>query len=326
MIKKNLLLFFLLGISQAAYAIFFVDVMPDFQARDGYHSGNKELQYYDRSLALQKGTSFVLNLKKESTPNCNEKDPQFNCRYKSGWIDTFGKWSTGSSSKGTIVIQASVNHKQGVDPQGLWPAIWLLPNSLPPLGMEKNAEYPWPLNGEIDIMEGRGSNLNEIASTIHFGTDGATKHAYNGSIFKSSNANISNQVQYALSWDFTNQSNKSEMLYWNVKISANKEWKELKRIDLSDLIESDKSIETCPKLGLNYPEKKHISLKQCLLNVFQAGQESGYYLIVNLAVGGYYDGNPDINTDLSDSSMTVYSAKYYPDMTDVQKIPSLDFQ
>lgn len=326
MIKKNLLLFFLLGMSKGAYAIFFVDVMQDFQARDGYHSGNKELQYYDRSLALQKGSSFVLNLKKEFTPNCNEKDPKFNCRYKSAWIDTFGKWSTGGSSKGTIVIQAAVNQKQSVDPKGLWPAIWLLPNSLPPLSMEKNAEYPWPLNGEIDIMEGRGSNLNEIASTVHFGIDAATKHSYNGSIFKSLNINISNSVQYALSWDFTKQSNNSEMIYWNVQTSASKGWKELKRIDLSDLIESDKIVETCPKLGLNYPEKARIPLKQCFLNAFQAGQESGYYLIVNLAVGGYYDGNPDINTDLSDSSMAVYSAKYYPNIIDVQQIPSEEAQ
>lgn len=324
MIKKNLFLFFCLGMSQSVYAIFSVDVMSNFQARDGYHSGNKELQIYDHSLVEQKGTSFVLNLKKEFTPNCNEKDPTFSCKYKSAWIDTFGKWSTGSSSKGTIVIQASVNQKKGVDPKGLWPAIWLLPNSLPPLDMEKNAEYAWPLNGEIDIMEGRGSDLNEIASTVHYGTDSATKHAYNGSIFKSLNTSISNQVQYAFSWDFTKQNSKSEVFYWNVKTSSNREWKELKRIDLSDLIENDKIIENCPKLGLNYPKKTNIPLKQCFQNIFQAGQESGYYLIVNLAIGGYYDGNPDVNTDLSGSNITVHSAKYYPDLIDIQKIPSIE--
>lgn len=44
---------------------------------------------------------------------------------------------------------------------GLWPAIWM---------MSKDEVYGgWPQSGEIDIMEARGQNLDEFASTIHYG-------------------------------------------------------------------------------------------------------------------------------------------------------------
>lgn len=54
----------------------------------------------------------------------------------------------------------------------LWPAIWMLP---------VNATYgPWPLSGEIDIMESRGNNHtypqggnNIVSSALHWGPDPA---------------------------------------------------------------------------------------------------------------------------------------------------------
>ncbi|KAG9230646.1 putative beta-1,3-glucan-binding protein [Amylocarpus encephaloides] len=54
----------------------------------------------------------------------------------------------------------------------LWPAIWMLP---------VNETYgPWPLSGEIDIVEGRGNNYtykqggnNIVSSALHWGPDSA---------------------------------------------------------------------------------------------------------------------------------------------------------
>jgi beta-glucanase (GH16 family) len=43
--------------------------------------------------------------------------------------------------------------------QGLWPAIWLLPDVTP---------YPWPTQGEIDIMENRGQQPNLTSSAFHY--------------------------------------------------------------------------------------------------------------------------------------------------------------
>ena len=45
---------------------------------------------------------------------------------------------------------------------GMWPAIWLLPNT---------SIYPWPSQGEIDIMENRGSQPNLTSSAYHFGSN-----------------------------------------------------------------------------------------------------------------------------------------------------------
>ena len=42
---------------------------------------------------------------------------------------------------------------------GLWPAFWMLGEDIPEVG--------WPLCGEIDIMEVRGGNPNEMIGTVH---------------------------------------------------------------------------------------------------------------------------------------------------------------
>ena len=44
---------------------------------------------------------------------------------------------------------------------GMWPAIWLLPDSPP----------HWPSQGEIDIMENRGNQPNLTSSAFHWGTN-----------------------------------------------------------------------------------------------------------------------------------------------------------
>ena len=66
--------------------------------------------------------------------------------------------------------------------QGLWPAIWMMP--------EKNRFGGWPKSGEIDLMEARGSNTNEVLSTLHFFQNG---HRLLGSEYKVSNKNNFNQ-------------------------------------------------------------------------------------------------------------------------------------
>jgi len=47
--------------------------------------------------------------------------------------------------------------------QGIWPAIWMMPNDEPFYGT-------WPTCGEIDIMEFLGNKTDQIHGTLHFGT------------------------------------------------------------------------------------------------------------------------------------------------------------
>lgn len=51
--------------------------------------------------------------------------------------------------------------------KGMWPAIWLLPNV---------SKYPWPSQGEIDIMENRGDEPLLTSSAFHWGTNNPYQH------------------------------------------------------------------------------------------------------------------------------------------------------
>jgi beta-glucanase (GH16 family) len=69
--------------------------------------------------------------------------------YRSGLVrtwdeQTYGRWEIRADLPST---------------QGMWPAIWLLPKTV-----------SWPLGGEIDIMENRGSQPNLVSSAYHWNT------------------------------------------------------------------------------------------------------------------------------------------------------------
>lgn len=68
-------------------------------------------------------------------------------KVESKWTKQYGRWEVRAKLPGT---------------QGTWPAIWLLPDT----GL-----YPWPSQGEIDIMENRGNQPNLTSSAYHWGPD-----------------------------------------------------------------------------------------------------------------------------------------------------------
>jgi len=53
--------------------------------------------------------------------------------------------------------------------RGMWPAIWLLPNT---------SQYNWPSQGEIDIMENRGNQPHLTSSAYHYGINPPYSHSY----------------------------------------------------------------------------------------------------------------------------------------------------
>jgi len=61
--------------------------------------------------------------------------------------------------------------------QGMWPAFWLRPRHV-----------PWPLGGEIDIMESRGSNRHVVSSAFHWGTS-VRDHEFLSHLYKVNDAN-----------------------------------------------------------------------------------------------------------------------------------------
>ncbi|KAF5373843.1 hypothetical protein D9758_000696 [Tetrapyrgos nigripes] len=74
------------------------------------------------------------------------------------------------NTKGTASIKYGRVEVRAKNPRGdwLWPAIWMLP--------EEDAYGPWPLSGEIDIMEARGNlnsygaqGVNFVRSSLNYG-------------------------------------------------------------------------------------------------------------------------------------------------------------
>ncbi|MEO0532041.1 MAG: family 16 glycosylhydrolase [Planctomycetota bacterium] len=71
--------------------------------------------------------------------------------YRSGLVRSKHEWSYGR-----FEVRADLPTSQG-----MWPAIWLLPDD----------SIPWPTGGEIDIMENRGSEPHTTSSAYHWQSD-----------------------------------------------------------------------------------------------------------------------------------------------------------
>lgn len=122
---------------------------------------NNELQEYtdsDENIYVKDG-NLVIKAKKETKEvNGEEKD-----WYTSGKINSKNKQNF---KYGKFEIRA-----KGVEGQGLWPAIWMMPEN-------ENFYGQWPRCGEIDIMEILGHEPNKTYSTIHYGNPHQEQQGY----------------------------------------------------------------------------------------------------------------------------------------------------
>ncbi|TGE06119.1 glycoside hydrolase family 16 protein [Hymenobacter fodinae] len=185
--------------------------------------GNNELQNYTNSTenVFTEGGNLVIRAKKEAGTNA----------YTSGRIITKGKQNF---QFGRLDVRAKVPKGKGV-----WPAIWMLGSDID--------QNNWPVCGEIDIMELRGSKPRELLSTMHFGTSSAN-HIYKGT---------TEQLSYDLSNDFH---------VFSVVRSKNLIRFYLDGREYYRFTDSDAS-----PYPFNNP----------------------FFVILNVAVGGNFDGNPD---------------------------------
>ena len=87
--------------------------------------------------------------------------------YTSARLKTEGRRSFGVNTW----VEARIQVPQG---QGIWPAFWMLGNSISTVG--------WPSCGEIDIMEMRGQNPFQNLGTMHWANDNGSYANYGGSI------------------------------------------------------------------------------------------------------------------------------------------------
>jgi beta-glucanase (GH16 family) len=121
--------------------------------------GNNEKQYYRQENSFVSDGLFIIEAKNETFNNS---------QYTSTRVTTQGKQSF---TYGRIDVRAALPYGKG-----MWPAIWMLGNSVSTEG--------WPKCGEIDIMEMVGGNVsggdNTVHGTVHWDNNG-TKADYSGS-------------------------------------------------------------------------------------------------------------------------------------------------
>ena len=114
---------------------------PEFWSYEEGFVRNEELQWYQKDNAnLKNGLLHIESRRKEVkndrfvTKSKNWKKNREFANYTSSSINTRDKYSF---KYGILVVRAKIDTARG-----MWPAIWTL-------GIDK----PWPLNGEIDVME-----------------------------------------------------------------------------------------------------------------------------------------------------------------------------
>jgi len=142
--------------------------------------------------------------------------------------------------------------------KGFWPAIWMLPE-------EPSPYASWAANGEIDIAEGWGSKPTELAQTIHYGGVWPN-NVYKGETVTFPNGGTMDQWHtYAVEWT----PGKIQWFIDGTLTSEKTQW---------------------------WSAKNNPPSSDADLNAWPAPFDRPFYLLLNLAVGGNFDGNPDATT------------------------------
>lgn len=133
---------------------------------------------------------------------------------------------------------------------GLWPAFWMLPDT------EGLSTYGgWPNSGEIDIMEAKGRVKYSVDGTIHFADTNGDATYTNGTYVMPDNEDINGYHVYAVEWD-------EGQIRWYVD----------------------------DQLYFTADATKNTWTMKTGTGTFPAPFDKPFHLLLNLAVGGNYDG------------------------------------
>lgn len=147
--------------------------------------------------------------------------------------------------------------------QGVWPAFWMLPQD------EKYGG--WASSGEIDILEARGQKPGEILGTLHFGSRWPANAEASKTFALPAGKTIAEFHEYALEWE----PGEIRWLFDGEKFATQNSWWSSSKTD-----------------GSNGAKPA----SEADLNPWPAPFDQPYYLILNVAVGGKFLGNPDKTT------------------------------
>jgi beta-glucanase (GH16 family) len=229
--------------------------------------GNNELQYYTRepdNAAIKDGMLRIRALK-ESLQGCGYTSARLKTRKRDG-SPLFAK------QYGKFEFRAKLPTGQGI-----WPALWLLP--------QEEKYGGWPASGEIDVLEARGQQPHKVLGTLHFGAGWPGNTEASRDYLLPNNGTIADFHVYTLEWEpgtmrwFVDGRLYATQSFW---------WSASKT-------EGGKGV--TPK-------------QEADLNPWPAPFDHPFYLVINLAVGGKFPGNPDPTTPFPAEMLVDYVRVY----------------
>jgi beta-glucanase (GH16 family) len=146
---------------------------------------------------------------------------------------------------------------------GAWPALWMLPQD------EKYGG--WASSGEIDVMEARGQEPNKVLGTLHFGSGWPANTLAGKELVLPRGGTIADFHVYTLEWEpdemrwYVDEQLYATQSFW---------WSSSKRND----------------------GKGAKPAREADLNRWPAPFDQPFYVVMNVAVGGKFLGNPDQTT------------------------------
>lgn len=188
------------------------------------------------------------------------KESLHGCGYTSARLKTRDKDGTAlfAQKYGKFEFRAKLPTGQGV-----WPALWMLPL--------KDQYGPWASSGEIDILEARGQEPHKILGTLHYGSRWPHNTETSRDFTLPNNGTIADFHTYAVEWE-------PGEIRWTVD---EKEFAKQSFWWSTSLTDGDKGVK--PK-------------SEAELNAWPAPFDQPFYLVMNVAVGGNFLGNPNKST------------------------------
>jgi len=145
--------------------------------------GNGEVEYYKESANRTDGKGHLVITTKALSPTTTYSCYPDTCQWSSGKIDTQGKVTYKYG-----LIEARIKVPSG---GGTWPAFWMLGTNI--------TTVPWPLSGEIDIMEAAGNEPYKISGTAHL-ANSRGQHIYKGDYTYTPQLTASGYHTFGVAW------------------------------------------------------------------------------------------------------------------------------
>jgi beta-glucanase (GH16 family) len=202
------------------------------------------------------------------------KESLHGCGYTSARLKTKKRDGTILLAKcyGRFEFRAKVPHGKG-----LWPALWMLP---------ADERYGgWAASGEIDVMEIVGEVPTQVLGTIHFGSGFPKRELVTHTYTLPAQSTVADWHVYAVEWTpgeikwFVDGHHWATQTFW---------WSSSRRGKSGGLLPRDSSD----------------------INPWPAPFDQEFYIVMNVAVGGNFPGNPAPETKFPAQMLVDYVRVY----------------